>query len=55
MACAPTGSGKTLSFLFPVLCHLNNLKDNPERNGIKTLILAPTRELAYQVCVFLKS
>lgn len=49
MACAPTGSGKTLAFLFPMLCHLNNLKSPAEKNGIKALILAPTRELAYQV------
>ena len=49
MACAPTGSGKTLSFLFPILCNLNSLRNSTERNGIKALILAPTRELAYQV------
>ncbi len=52
MACAPTGSGKTLAFLFPILCHLNSLKNSPEKNGIKALILAPTRELAYQVLNF---
>ena len=51
MACAPTGSGKTLAFLFPILCHLNNFKNASERNGIKALIIAPTRELAYQIFI----
>lgn len=48
MACAPTGSGKTLAFLFPTICHLSNLKE-AEKQGIKALILAPTRELVQQV------
>lgn len=48
MACAPTGSGKTLAFLFPTICHLSNLKET-EKQGIKALILAPTRELVQQV------
>lgn len=48
MACAPTGSGKTMSFLFPLICHLSNLKA-PDNTGVKALILAPTRELVQQV------
>lgn len=48
MACAPTGSGKTISFLFPLLCYLVNLNEK-ERSGIKSLIIAPTRELSQQV------
>lgn len=41
---APTGSGKTLGFLLPVL---NNLK--PEIKGVQALILVPSRELALQI------
>lgn len=41
---SPTGSGKTLGFLFPVL---RNLK--PNIKGIQTLILVPARELALQI------
>ncbi|SHF87258.1 ATP-independent RNA helicase DbpA [Pedobacter caeni] len=41
---APTGSGKTLGFLFPVLKNLNaNVK------GVQALILVPSRELALQI------
>ncbi|RRT51462.1 hypothetical protein B296_00035248 [Ensete ventricosum] len=53
-ACAPTGSGKTLAFLCPMLMkikvsllymdyHLPGLK-----NGVKAVVLCPTRELAAQ-------
>jgi ATP-dependent RNA helicase DDX52/ROK1 len=45
MACAPTGSGKTIAFLFPLLYHLKK----PEKKGFRALILAPTRELVQQV------
>lgn len=41
---APTGSGKTLGFLLPVLSHLN-----AEAKGVQTLILVPSRELALQI------
>ncbi len=41
---SPTGSGKTLGFLFPVL---RNLKSDVK--GIQTLILVPARELALQI------
>ena len=45
---AKTGSGKTASFVLPIL---NNLKSNePLKNRhIKVLVLVPTRELASQV------
>lgn len=43
-ACAPTGSGKTLAFLCPIL-----MKIKPgSKNGVKAVILCPTRELAAQ-------
>ena len=41
---SPTGSGKTLGFLLPVL---ENIKS--EINGVQALILVPTRELALQI------
>jgi ATP-independent RNA helicase DbpA len=41
---APTGSGKTLGFLLPVLDNLNAGK-----TGVQALILVPSRELALQI------
>jgi ATP-independent RNA helicase DbpA len=41
---APTGSGKTVGFLLPLL---KNLK--PEIKGVQALILVPSRELALQI------
>ncbi len=47
-ACAQTGSGKTAAFVLPLLHRtLNGDRDTPLR--VRTLILAPTRELAAQV------
>jgi ATP-dependent RNA helicase DDX52/ROK1 len=48
MACAPTGSGKTAAFIIPILHHLRE----PRNEGIRGLVLAPTRELAKQVNFF---
>src|SRR5688572_21702149 len=45
---AQTGTGKTAAFALPILQLLYNAKAY-QRKGIKTLILAPTRELAQQV------
>ncbi|EDW94679.1 probable ATP-dependent RNA helicase DDX52 isoform X1 [Drosophila yakuba] len=45
MACAPTGSGKTLAFLTPII---NGLKVH-KTSGLRSLVLAPTRELAQQI------
>ncbi|MFA7284434.1 MAG: DEAD/DEAH box helicase [Candidatus Absconditabacterales bacterium] len=49
--CAQTGTGKTASFAIPTLQILYNQKANrqPIHNGIQTLILTPTRELAIQI------
>src|SRR3954467_3330963 len=41
---SPTGSGKTLGFLLPVL---NYLKQDKE--GVQVLIIVPSRELALQI------
>uniref|UniRef100_A0A2P2M356 RNA helicase n=1 Tax=Rhizophora mucronata TaxID=61149 RepID=A0A2P2M356_RHIMU len=43
-ACAPTGSGKTLAFVCPMLMKLKHRS----KNGIRAVILCPTRELAAQ-------
>ncbi|MBS7563588.1 DEAD/DEAH box helicase [Mucilaginibacter sp. Bleaf8] len=45
IACAQTGTGKTASYLLPVL---NQIGPTPSHQ-ISTLILAPTRELAQQI------
>ncbi|MBI2071401.1 MAG: DEAD/DEAH box helicase [Elusimicrobia bacterium] len=45
LGCAQTGSGKTAAFALPIL---NTLKLKPG-NGLRALILVPTRELAEQV------
>ncbi|KAI4466494.1 rna helicase [Holotrichia oblita] len=45
LACAPTGSGKTVAFLLPLLQHL----EEPKSNGFRALIICPTRELAKQI------
>ena len=41
---APTGSGKTVAFLLPLLHNLNR-----EISGVQALILVPSRELALQI------
>ena len=41
---SPTGTGKTLAFLLPVLAELN-----PELEEVQALILVPSRELAIQI------
>lgn len=45
---APTGSGKTASYILPILQILQGKEENSSRN-IPVLILVPTRELASQV------
>ncbi|KAK1350517.1 ATP-dependent RNA helicase [Hamiltosporidium tvaerminnensis] len=48
LASAKTGSGKTLSFLIPIVEHLKML-DFKDKHGTGALIIAPTRELAIQI------
>lgn len=45
IACAQTGTGKTASYLLPIL---NRIANNPQER-INSLILVPTRELALQI------
>ncbi|MGL5014354.1 MAG: DEAD/DEAH box helicase [Bacteroidales bacterium] len=47
IACAQTGTGKTASFVLPLLNQLTKSDDNS--NKIRAIIMAPTRELAQQI------
>jgi ATP-dependent RNA helicase RhlE len=51
---AKTGSGKTASFVLPILEHLQS-KPAPKNRSVSVLILVPTRELAVQIDVVLKT
>ncbi|KAL4880942.1 P-loop containing nucleoside triphosphate hydrolase protein [Aspergillus karnatakaensis] len=47
---APTGSGKTLSFMIPVINKIvRHHHDQPEEHGIFAVVVAPTKELASQI------
>ena len=45
IGCAQTGTGKTAAFVLPIL---HRLLQRPGRGHVRTLIVAPTRELALQ-------
>jgi ATP-dependent RNA helicase RhlE len=45
IGCAETGTGKTAAFLLPTIQKLTSQK----KNGVKVLIVAPTRELVSQI------
>ena len=49
LGCAQTGTGKTASFAIPIIQHLLVESGRNSRQGIKALILTPTRELALQI------
>ena len=49
LAGAQTGTGKTAGFALPLLQLLSNRPSMKRKNGIRALILTPTRELAAQV------
>jgi ATP-dependent RNA helicase RhlE len=51
LGCAQTGTGKTASFVLPLLQRMHQQKEAAGERGhsIKTLILTPTRELATQI------
>jgi ATP-dependent RNA helicase DDX52/ROK1 len=47
---APTGSGKTIAFLIPIInALLADNKDMDGKEGPRAIVLAPTRELASQI------
>jgi len=50
LAKAPTGTGKTYAFGIPMIEHID-----PNSDDLQGLILAPTRELAIQICDELRS
>lgn len=50
LAKAPTGTGKTFAFGIPMISHID-----PSSDDLQGLILAPTRELAIQICDELRS
>lgn len=50
LGCAQTGTGKTAAFSIPIIQHIYTQKQNNRfSNGIKALVLTPTRELATQI------
>jgi ATP-dependent RNA helicase RhlE len=49
LAIAQTGTGKTAAFAIPLINVLHERKNSKRRQGIKALILEPTRELAVQI------
>jgi ATP-dependent RNA helicase RhlE len=52
LGCAQTGTGKTAAFALPTLQRLSRVACPVNGRGrkIRTLVLAPTRELAQQIC-----
>ena len=46
IACAQTGTGKTAAFLIPIL---HKIMSSPAKEGIRALIIVPTREYAIQI------
>lgn len=55
MGLAQTGTGKTAAFGLPLVHHLLAMAGKPAPKTIKSLILAPTRELVNQIAVNLRS
>jgi ATP-dependent RNA helicase RhlE len=49
LACAQTGTGKTAAFVLPILQRMQDTQVEGEPRKLRTLILAPTRELAVQI------
>lgn len=54
LAVAPTGSGKTISFLIPAINRIMrrralNKEESVASTGVEAIIVVPTRELSYQI------
>jgi ATP-dependent RNA helicase RhlE len=49
LAIAQTGTGKTAAFAIPILNQIHSSKISKRTDGIKCLIMVPTRELAIQI------
>ncbi|KAF2716657.1 DEAD-domain-containing protein [Polychaeton citri CBS 116435] len=52
---AVTGSGKTLSFLIPIVERLLKAEEPNRKGYVRSIVLAPTKELASQICDVLVS
>ena len=50
MGLAQTGTGKTAAFGLPLIHNLMKIGTKPAPKSVRALILAPTRELAKQIC-----
>jgi len=49
LAIAQTGTGKTAAFVIPILNQIHSSKISKRSEGIKCLVMVPTRELAIQI------
>jgi len=49
LAIAQTGTGKTAAFAIPIINNIQASKIKNRRDGVKCLVMVPTRELAIQV------
>lgn len=49
LAIAQTGTGKTAAFAIPVINNLHSRKHSKRSNGIRCVVMVPTRELALQI------
>lgn len=49
LAIAQTGTGKTAAFVIPVVNMLHERKNSSRADGIKCVVMVPTRELALQI------
>lgn len=49
LAIAQTGTGKTAAFAIPVISLLHERKQHNRADGIKCIVMVPTRELALQI------
>lgn len=52
LAVAPTGSGKTISFLIPAINSIMKRRaasEDGKKHGLEAIVIAPTRELASQI------
>ena len=49
LAIAQTGTGKTAAFVIPILDIVHRLNSKSRSEGIKCLVMVPTRELAIQI------
>lgn len=55
MGLAQTGTGKTAAFGIPLIAQMLRMEGRPNPKSVRGLVLAPTRELATQISVNLRS